>query len=54
MWSRNWKYLRNPDVPDGIFKTIIGKSSVAEMLIDTPDASAITFTGSVSVGTKVA
>ena len=39
--------------PDGIFQTVVGDSSVAEMLIDA-DINAITFTGSVSVGAKVA
>ena len=46
--------FKKAGVPDGIFKTITGDSSVAEMLIDTPDVNAVTFTGSVSVGAKVA
>jgi acyl-CoA reductase-like NAD-dependent aldehyde dehydrogenase len=46
--------FKKAGAPDGIFKTIIGDSSVAEMLIDTPDVNAVTFTGSVSVGAKVA
>ena len=46
--------FKKAGVPDGIFKTIIGDSSVAEMLIDTPYINAVTFTGSVSVGAKVA
>jgi len=38
---------------EGIFKTVIGDSSVAEILVDS-DVSAVTFTGSVPVGAKVA
>jgi len=40
--------------PDGVFQTLIGDSSIAETLIDSPDLNAVTFTGSVSVGAKVA
>jgi succinate-semialdehyde dehydrogenase/glutarate-semialdehyde dehydrogenase/succinyl-CoA reductase len=40
-------------LPDGVFQTLIGDSKVAEMLIDS-DTNAITFTGSVPVGAKVA
>jgi succinate-semialdehyde dehydrogenase/glutarate-semialdehyde dehydrogenase/succinyl-CoA reductase len=39
---------------DGIFSTLIGDSSVAEILVDSPDVNAVTFTGSVPVGSKVA
>ena len=39
---------------DGIFSTLIGDSSVAELLVDSPDVNAVTFTGSVPVGAKVA
>jgi acyl-CoA reductase-like NAD-dependent aldehyde dehydrogenase len=39
---------------DGIFNTLIGDSSVAEILVDSPDVNAVTFTGSVPVGAKVA
>ncbi len=39
---------------DGIFNTLIGDSSVAELLVDSPDVNAVTFTGSVPVGAKVA
>ncbi len=39
---------------DGIFSTLIGDSSVAEILVDSPDVNAVTFTGSVPVGAKVA
>ena len=40
--------------PEGVFQTLVGDSSIAEALIDSDDISAITFTGSVSVGGKVA
>jgi acyl-CoA reductase-like NAD-dependent aldehyde dehydrogenase len=40
-------------LPDGVFKTLIGDSSIAETLIDS-DVNAVTFTGSVPVGAKVA
>jgi len=39
--------------PDGVFQTLIGDSSIAETLIDS-DVNAVTFTGSVSAGAKVA
>ncbi len=39
-------------LPEGVFQTVIGDSSVAEMLIDS-DVDAVTFTGSVEVGKKV-
>lgn len=38
----------------GVFQTIIADSSMAEKLIDSDDIRAITFTGSVSAGSKVA
>lgn len=38
---------------DGVFQTLIGDSSIAETLIDS-DINAVTFTGSVQVGGKVA
>jgi len=41
-------------LPDGVFQTLVGDSSIAESLIDSNDVNAITFTGSVPVGTKVA
>ena len=40
-------------IPAGIFQTLIGDSAGAETLIDS-DIDAVTFTGSVSVGAKVA
>lgn len=45
--------FRNIGLPDGIFRTVVGDSSTAEALIDS-DVNGITFTGSVSVGAKVA
>ncbi len=40
-------------LPDGVFQTLVGDSSVAESLIDS-DVNGVTFTGSVPVGAKVA
>lgn len=45
--------FKNAGLPQGVFKTLIGDSSVAELLIDS-DINAVTFTGSVPVGAKVA
>ena len=41
-------------VPHGVFQTIVGDSSTAETLIDSDDVNAVTFTGSVPAGSKVA
>ena len=41
-------------VPVGVFQTLIGDSSIAKVLIDSNNVNAITFTGSVQVGGKVA
>lgn len=41
-------------LPDGVFQTLVGDSSIADYLIDLRDVNAITFTGSVPVGAKVA
>ena len=41
-------------VPEGVFQTIVGDSSIADILIDSQDINAVTFTGSVSAGGKVA
>src|SRR5215510_2346306 len=41
-------------VPEGVFQTAIGDSAVAERLIDSNGINAVTFTGSVPVGAKVA
>jgi len=40
--------------PEGVFQTLVGNSTVAEHLIDSPDIDAVTFTGSTTVGSKVA
>jgi succinate-semialdehyde dehydrogenase/glutarate-semialdehyde dehydrogenase/succinyl-CoA reductase len=40
--------------PDGVFQTLVGDSSIVETLIDSADLSAVTFTGSVEAGAKVA
>ena len=40
-------------LPDGVFQTVVGDSSVAESLIDS-NVNAVTFTGSIPVGAKVA
>jgi len=40
-------------IPEGVFQTLIGDSRIAESLIDS-DINAVTFTGSVPVGAKVA
>jgi len=40
--------------PAGCFKTVLGDSRIADQLIDDPGTDAVTFTGSVSVGMKVA
>ena len=40
-------------LPDGVFQTLVGDSSIAESLIDS-NINAVTFTGSVPVGAKVA
>jgi acyl-CoA reductase-like NAD-dependent aldehyde dehydrogenase len=47
------KTFNRVDLPDGVFQTLVGDSSVAESLIDS-DINAVTFTGSVPVGAKVA
>jgi acyl-CoA reductase-like NAD-dependent aldehyde dehydrogenase len=41
-------------VPEGIFQTLVGDSKSAESLIDSDGVNAVTFTGSVPVGAKVA
>src|SRR5689334_3967610 len=41
-------------VPQSVFQTLVGDSSIAETLIDSDGISAVTFTGSVPVGARVA
>jgi acyl-CoA reductase-like NAD-dependent aldehyde dehydrogenase len=47
------KTFNRAGLPDGVFQTLVGDSSIAESLIDS-DVNAVTFTGSVPVGAKVA
>ncbi len=47
------KAFRRVGLPDGVFQTLVGDSRIAEALIDS-DVNAVTFTGSVPVGAKVA
>jgi acyl-CoA reductase-like NAD-dependent aldehyde dehydrogenase len=44
------KAFRRSGVPDGVFQTIVGDSSIANILIDSEDINAVTFTGSVTAG----
>ena len=48
------KTFEKAGLPDGVFQTLIGDSSIADILIDSQDVNAITFTGSVPVGGEVA
>ena len=41
-------------VPDGVFQTVVLDGAGADILIDSEDVNAVTFTGSVSAGGKVA
>jgi len=47
------KAFNKAGLPDGVFQTLVGDSTIAESLIDS-DINALTFTGSVPVGAKVA
>jgi acyl-CoA reductase-like NAD-dependent aldehyde dehydrogenase len=47
------KAFNRSGLPEGVFETLVGDSSIAESLIDS-DVNAVTFTGSVPVGAKVA
>lgn len=46
--------FKNADIEKGIFQTIIADSTMAEKLIESEDIQAVTFTGSVPAGSKVA
>jgi len=46
--------FKNSDIEKGIFQTIIADSTMAEKLIESEDIQAVTFTGSVPAGSKVA
>ena len=48
------KTFNKAGVPEGVFQTAVGDSSIAETLVDSNGISAVTFTGSVPVGAKVA
>lgn len=45
--------IKNAGLPNGVFQTLVGSSTVAEHLLDS-NIDAVTFTGSTSVGAKVA
>jgi succinate-semialdehyde dehydrogenase/glutarate-semialdehyde dehydrogenase/succinyl-CoA reductase len=45
--------FKEAGLPDGVFQTLVGDSTIANTLIDS-EVSAVTFTGSVSAGAKVA
>ena len=47
------KAFERAGLPEGVFQTLVGDSSIAESLIDS-DINAVTFTGSVPIGAKVA
>ena len=46
--------FRRVGLPDGVFQTLVGDSSIAELLIDSSYVNAVSFTGSVPVGAQVA
>src|ERR671926_1174045 len=48
------KTFSKAGVPEGVFQTAVGDSSIAETLIDSDGINAVTFTGSVPVGARVA
>jgi acyl-CoA reductase-like NAD-dependent aldehyde dehydrogenase len=48
------KIFEKVGLPDGVFQTIIASSKEAEYMIDSDNVSAVTFTGSVPIGAKVA
>ncbi|HJU94396.1 MAG TPA: NAD-dependent succinate-semialdehyde dehydrogenase [Nitrososphaera sp.] len=48
------KTFNKAGVPEGVFQTLVGDSKSAESLIDSGGVNAVTFTGSVPVGAKVA
>jgi acyl-CoA reductase-like NAD-dependent aldehyde dehydrogenase len=48
------KAFSRSGVPDGVFQTLVGDSSIADIIIDSEDVNAVTFTGSVPAGGKVA
>lgn len=48
------KIFEKVGLPDGVFQTLVASSKEAEYLIDSDNVDAVTFTGSVPVGAKVA
>lgn len=46
--------FQKAEIPSGVFQTIVADSTMAEKLIDSEDVRAVTFTGSVPAGAKVA
>jgi succinate-semialdehyde dehydrogenase/glutarate-semialdehyde dehydrogenase/succinyl-CoA reductase len=48
------KTFKKTGAPEGVFQTLIGDSGIVETLINSKDVNAVTFTGSVTVGAKVA
>ena len=48
------KTFEKVGLPEGVFQTVVGNSSISEFLIDSKNTNAVTFTGSVQVGAKVA
>jgi succinate-semialdehyde dehydrogenase/glutarate-semialdehyde dehydrogenase/succinyl-CoA reductase len=46
--------FNNAEISEGVFQTAVGDSKIAETLIDSTGVNAVTFTGSVPVGAKVA
>ena len=41
------KAFSKSGLPDGVFQTIVGDSSIVDILIDSQDVNAVTLTGSV-------
>lgn len=54
MRNRNWKGFYPEWIPEGVFQTVIIDGASADLLIDSEDIDAVTFTGSVPAGGKVA
>jgi len=48
------KAFSRSGVPDGVFQTLVDDSSMVDIIIDSEDVNAVTFTGSVPAGGKVA
>ena len=48
------KMFDKAGAPEGVFQTVVGDSAIAGTLIDSNGINAVTFTGSVPVGAKVA